>query len=182
MTSVSLEPQRYKGFSDGNEAALKEIFQEHSPLILGLSRKLVGEDAEDLLQTVFLSAWKNRKQYDPVRGSMKSWLCGITRFRAIDLLRKNSSNQSTSIKDTDVFADADSLADQDVDKIVDALVIKEALKELPSNKKRLLEMGFIQQLSHKEIAEITSMPLGTVKSTIRRGLELLEIELEGSLD
>jgi len=180
MTSTGVNSNYYQGFLDGKESALKEIYLEFSPLILGLSRKLVGEDAEDLLQIVFLSAWKNRSQFDSSRGSMKSWLCGITRHRAIDLLRKKTPTCAMSVEDSEQFLISKNISDKQVDQIVDSVVVEEALKELPLQKKRLIEMGFIEQLSHTEIANKTSLPLGTVKSSIRRGLELLQTELAGS--
>jgi len=166
---------QYRRFINGDEAALKEIYDEHSPLIMGLSRKLVGPEAEDLVQVVFLSAWSGRENFDPQKGSMKSWLCGITRFRAIDILRKKSRQPFSPVDN--VESTTQTFNSLEVDLLVDSLVVHEALDELPEEKQRILKLGFIDQFSHSEIALKTGLPLGTVKSHIRRGLELLQKEL-----
>jgi len=178
MSNTELKTTDYQRFVSGDERALNELYQEFSPLILGIGRRIVGDDAEDLLQTVFLSAWKNRKQFDPNKGSMRSWLCGITRYRGIDYLRKKGQNSSVLVSDTDLHVV--DIRTEEVDDVLDSLVVHSALSEIPNKLRNIVELGFLQELSHREIADKTGLPLGTVKSSMRRGLALLQSELEVS--
>ena len=157
----------------GDNAALRQIFDEYGSMVLGLARKLVGSEAEDLTQQVFLDAWRSRGRFDPEKGSLGAWLTGITRFKAIDHWRASDRRPSTPMADAGLYVPTAS----DVDQTVDRLVLTRALAALPPIRRQVLELGFYEGLSHSEIAEKTGMPLGTVKSHIRRGLETLQREL-----
>jgi len=160
----------------GDESVLRDIFDEYGPLVLGIGRKLIGDDAEDLVQQVFLAAWKGRDGFDPSKGSLAAWLSGITRFKAIDHLRAAGRRPSTP---TAEVGELDPVEPQ-VDRVVDRLVLASALEGLPKARRQVVEMGFFEDLTHVEIAERLDLPLGTVKSHMRRGLESLQRELEGS--
>jgi RNA polymerase sigma-70 factor (ECF subfamily) len=152
------------------------MFDEYGALVFGISRKLVGADAEDLVQQVFLAAWKGRHQFDPSKGSVGAWLSGITRFKAIDHLRASGRRPSTPTEHVGELEQVPSGSDQ----VVDRLVLASALERLPAVRRHVVELGFFYDLTHIEIAERLDMPLGTVKSHMRRGLEALQQELEGS--
>ncbi len=171
---------REEKFILGDEAVLKEVYEEYSPLLMGLSRRLVGPDAEDLLQNVFLSAWKSREKYNPEKGSLRAWLCGITRFRAIDLLRKKGKGEAYSTDFSEPINDFATDETAEVETVVDSIVVDQALLELSGPKREVVELGFKGGLSHSEIALKLTMPIGTVKSHMRRGLEVLQRELGGS--
>jgi RNA polymerase sigma-70 factor (ECF subfamily) len=160
----------------GDESVLRDIFDEYGPLVLGIGRKLIGDDAEDLVQQVFLAAWRGRDRFDPSKGSLAAWLSGITRFKAIDHLRAAGRRPSTP---TAEVGELDPVEPQ-VDRVVDRLVLASALDGLPKARRQVVEMGFFDDLTHVEIAERLDLPLGTVKSHMRRGLESLQRELEGS--
>lgn len=160
----------------GDESVLRDIYDEYGSLVLGVARKLVGDDAEDLVQQVFLAAWRGRDRFDPSKGSLGAWLSGITRFKAIDHLRAMGRRPSTP---TAEVGDLDPV-EPVVDRVVDRIVLSAALTALPEARREVVEMGFFDDLTHVEIAERLDMPLGTVKSHMRRGLESLQRELEGS--
>jgi RNA polymerase sigma-70 factor (ECF subfamily) len=161
----------------GDDAVLREIFDEFSPQVLGLARKLVGPEAEDLAQQVFLDAWRSRARFDPSKGSLGAWLTGITRFKAIDHWRASGRRPSTPVADAGVHVATSAAA---VDQVVDQVVLTKALAQLPDIRRQVVELSFYHGLSHGEVAEQVDLPLGTVKSHIRRGLEALNRELGAS--
>ncbi len=157
----------------GDESALQDLFAEHGPLVMGLARRLVGGDAEDLTQQVFLDAWRSRHRFDPSKGSAAAWLTGITRFKAIDHWRAADRRPSTPSAEAGELESVEA----DVDQVVDHLIVTRALEALPPVRREVVELGFYHDLTHPEIAEKLRIPLGTVKSHMRRGLEALNREL-----
>jgi RNA polymerase sigma factor (sigma-70 family) len=160
----------------GDQTALRELFDTYGPMVLGLCRRLVGPEAEDVVQQVFLDAWRSRARYDPERGSLGAWLARIARFKAIDHLRATARRPSVPTADAGLTASRE----DDIAAVVDQMVLTRALEELPLARREVVELGFYQGLTHPEIAERLGLPLGTVKSHMRRGLESLQRELEGS--
>ena len=160
----------------GDETVLRELFDEYGSLVLGIGRRLVGDDADDLVQQVFLAAWRGRDRFDQSKGSLGAWLSGITRFKAIDHLRAKGRRPSVPSAD----AGEREAVEPVVDQVVDRMVLAKALRSLPQARREVVELGFYQDLSHPEIAERLDLPLGTVKSHMRRGLEALQRELGGS--
>ena len=160
----------------GDETVLRDMFDEYGSLVLGIGRKLVGAEAEDLVQQVFLAAWKGRDRFDPSKGSLAAWLSGITRFKAIDHLRAAGRRPSSPTAEVGELASVEPAVNQ----VVDRIVLGSALQSLPAARRQVVELGFFHELSHQEIAEQLDLPLGTVKSHMRRGLEALQRELEGS--
>lgn len=160
----------------GDESVLRDMFDEYGTLVLGICRKLVGDEAEDLVQQVFLAAWKGRDRFDPSKGSLPAWLSGIARFKAIDHLRAAARRPSSPSADVGEMASVE----PQVNNVVDRMVLSAALASLPEARREVVELGFYHELSHPEIADRLDLPLGTVKSHMRRGLEALQRELRGS--
>ncbi|MGF1598093.1 MAG: RNA polymerase sigma factor [Acidimicrobiales bacterium] len=161
----------------GDRSALRDLFEEFGPMVMGLCRRMVGNEAEDLAQQVFLDAWRSRHRFDPERGTIGAWLTGIARFKAIDHYRAAERRPSVPVADTGVEVAS---GEAGVERIVDQLVITRALGTLPDIRRQVVELGFYSELTHPEIAERLTLPLGTVKSHMRRGLEALQRELEVS--
>lgn len=164
-------------FVAGNQDALKEVFDEHAGLVNGVARRLVGNDAEDLVQVVFLAAWKSRNRFDADRGAMGSWLVGITRFKAIDHLRakgRRPPSASGSANDREIPVE------ESVGQVTDRIILEQALNVLSSERRQVVEMAFFADLTHSQISEQLGLPLGTVKSHVRRGLQTLREALENS--
>lgn len=160
----------------GDESVLRDMFDEYGSLVLSICRKLVGTEAEDLVQQVFLAAWKGRDRFDPSKGSLGAWLSGIARFKAIDHLRAAGRRPSTPSAEVGEMVSVE----PKVNQVVDRLVLSAALDSLPAARRQVVELGFFEELSHPEIADRLDLPLGTVKSHMRRGLEALHRELRGS--
>ena len=164
-------------FRDGDESAMEEVYREHSSLVYSLCRRTLGpERAADTTQEVFFAAWKSRERYKPEAGSLAGWLVGITRFKIIDLYRVEQRNPLApeAAQSLDVGVES-----ADVEQTALRMVLAEALQTLPERSRQMVEHSFFDDLTHHQIAERYGVPLGTVKSDIRRGLERLRRHLAG---
>lgn len=162
-----------QGFLRGDRAGLKGAYDEHSPLVFNLCRRSLGADqAADVTQEVFLAAWRARDRFDPSKGSLGGWLVGITRNKIADTLRKRQRQVPTTDEMTDdPMASGD--PEVDVDAVADRMLVAAALRSLSDRSRKVVELYFYDDLTHHEIAARTDIPLGTVKSDLRRGLERL---------
>jgi RNA polymerase sigma factor (sigma-70 family) len=153
----------------GDEGALRAAYDRYGGAVLYLAQRLLGNraDAEDVTQLTFVAAWAGRDTFDPQRGTMLSWLLGIARRKAIDRLR--SAARDHRIAET-IQAQLPPEGWQTPERIIDRLVVADELAQLPRDQRRTLELAFFDDLSHPQIAAVTGLPLGTVKSHIRRGL------------
>ena len=154
----------------GDETALREVYDRHGAAVLYLAQRLLGNrpDAEDVTQVTFVAAWTGRDGFDPQRGTMLGWLLGIARRKAVDRVRAAAREQrTTEVVQAQQPAPA---AEEGPERIVDRLVVADELGRLPEEQRRTLELAFFDDLTHPQIAAATGLPLGTVKSHIRRGM------------
>ncbi len=156
-------------FVAGDEAALKEIFDLYGSLVLNICRRAVAGDAEDVVQQVFVAAWKGRASFDTEKGSLPGWLTGIAKFKAVDHLRAKGRRPQSADREVDDTASQSS----DVGRVADRMLLTHALAKLPEERRRVVALAFFEDFTHQEISEHLAMPLGTVKSHVRRGLEAL---------
>lgn len=163
----------------GDGAALADLYDRHGRSVYGLAVRMLGDpaEAEDLAQDVFTLAWKNAARYDPARGAVAAWLLVTTRTRAIDRLRARRSRPQAGGDDDGRALAAIPDAAPSVDVIVatsqDALRVRDAIAGLPADQRDVIELAYFQGLSHTEIAGRTGIPLGTIKTRIRTGLQRL---------
>lgn len=136
--------------------------------------------AEDAVQEAFLAVWEQADRLDVARGSVVSLLLTIVHHKAVDLLRKQRG--LVPLLDP---ADSRPLPGRPVaDEVMLALdgeLVRQALTSLPPEQRTVLEMAYFQGYTHAEIAKETQLPLGTVKSRLRLGLERLRLVLEGGV-
>ena len=160
---------------------LREAFDAHGRLVFSICRRALGaEAAKDVTQDVFVSAWRGRDQFDPARGSLVGWLVGITKRRIIDHLRAERRHVDRRADDlSDPTADQPQEQPQ-VERIVDRMLVVDAMAALPARSREVIELAYVQDLTHHDIAERTGIPLGTVKSDIRRGLVRIREHLEST--
>ena len=164
-------------FCSGDESAMEAVYRQHGSLVYSLCRRTLGpERAADTTQEVFFAAWKSRERYDPESGSLAGWLVGIARFKIIDLYRVEQRNPLAPEAAQAIDVGVESAG---VEEMAQRMVIAEALSSLPERSRRLVEHAFFDDLTHSQIAERYGLPLGTVKSDIRRGLARLRRHLEG---
>jgi RNA polymerase sigma-70 factor (ECF subfamily) len=146
---------------------------------LALSLLSASAPAEDCVSEAYAQVWRSAGSYDVERASPLAWLTMICRSRAIDLLRRE---QARSAALRDVASDESSAemmleGDDNADAWLGTTPVRAALSRLGVAERRLVSLAFVHDLSHAEIAESTGLPLGTVKSRLRRALQTLRQEL-----
>ncbi len=150
--------------------ALAESYVAYGPMVLAYLRRFVGrDDAEDVLQQVFLEVWRGRERYDPSR-PLEPWIVDIAHKRAIDHLRRRSRQDShlVSLSEPDRAA-----TDRFVDEFAEAQVVTEALETLSAEQRETLVLAYFNDLTQTQIAGRLNIPLGTVKARSQRGLRRL---------
>jgi RNA polymerase sigma factor (sigma-70 family) len=166
---MSSDDELAERLRDGDEKALRTAYDRHGAAVLYLAQRMLGNraDAEDVTQVTFVAAWAGRDGFDPQRGTMLGWLLGIARRKAVDRLR--SAARDLRVTET-VRAQLAPDERETPERIVDRLVVADELGRLPQEQRRTLELAFYDDLTHPQIATVTGLPLGTVKSHIRRGM------------
>lgn len=162
-------------FARGDEDALRAAYDAYSPLVYSFCRRSLGDDrAKDVTQEVFVSAWRAQDRFDSSKGSLAGWLMGITKNRLIDNIRaeQRHANRRADAEPGDLPVESDA------ERVGDRMLVADALKSLPERSRTVIELAYLSDLTHTQIAEQTSLPLGTVKSDIRRGLASIRRHLE----
>lgn len=153
----------------GDGSAVRECMATHGNLVWSMARRVLGRsaDAEDAVQEIFIELWKSSGRYDPEAGSEVQFIATIARRRLIDRLRRRSRRPDVEVLSTDLEADA---GVDHVELSEEAERARHALSQLREEQRRVITMSIQQGLTHDQIARRTQMPLGTVKTHIRRGL------------
>ncbi|MGV9767084.1 RNA polymerase sigma factor [Micromonospora tulbaghiae] len=161
-------------FRDGDEAALREAYDRYGRAVLHLATTTLvnRSDAEDVTQATFVAAWLGRETFDPAKGSLVGWLLGIGRRKVVDRIR--AAARETRVVETVKQLPEPVSTGPDPDTVVDRLVVADELSRLPDEQRRMLELAFYDDLTHQQIAAVTGVPIGTVKSHIRRGMQSLK--------
>lgn len=172
-------------FCDGGERVLRDTYDRYGALVYRVARACLpsAADAEEVAQATFVSAWRGRHTFNPQFGSLGGWLVAIARRRAIDRLR-SAERERLSERAAEVVHDLAAARPQPgPDRVVDRIVIADELGRLPDSQRRVLELAFFDDLTHSQISALTGLPLGTVKSNLRRGLIQLRRrwEVDGAL-
>lgn len=160
-------------FCSGDENALREVYDEYGSLVYSICLRSVDRAAaSDITQEVFIAAWKKRDRFDPNRGALSAWLSGITRNKVIDHFRSTGREQRRveRIQSTPQPVEP---TEKQLEEVTLRMLLVDAIDELPERARNVISMAFFDELTHVEIAERTGLPLGTVKSDIRRSLNRL---------
>ncbi len=172
MTVVDADGHLVEPFRAGNESALHSLYDRHGGLIYRIALASLGNpaDAEDVCQATFVSAWRGRHTFDPKAGTLAGWLVGIVRRRTIDRLRVLARERNAHHAALEATPQERTAWAAHADEIVDRLLVADELARLPEAQRRVLELAFFDDFTHAQIAGMTGLPLGTVKSHLRRGL------------
>jgi RNA polymerase sigma-70 factor, ECF subfamily len=153
---------------------IAELYDAYRGIAYGLAFQILREQtaAEDVVQDAFLAIWRARRQYDPEKGAIKSWLLTIVRNRAIDRLRHDRAG-SVRVVELNM---AELVGDDGADPAAmgaERLWIREALRNLPDPQRDAILLAFFGGYTYAQIAERKGLPLGTVKGHLRLGLQKL---------
>lgn len=167
--------------ADGDRGALRTIFDHTSAKLMGICLRILKdrEEAEDALQDTFISVWQRAASFDPAKASPVTWLATIARNRAIDRLRTRRLPHAAAFDEAALH-----VADDAPDPFAKAAAAQErgqlqgCLAQLESRTQRMIHAAFFDGLAYSQLAERAGVPLGTVKSWIRRGLQQLRRCLE----
>jgi RNA polymerase sigma factor (sigma-70 family) len=174
---MSQETELAEHFRAGDEHALRIAYDRYGGAVFHLASRMLANraDAEDVTQATFVAAWLGRGTFDPERGGMLGWLLGIARRKVVDRLRLAERDGRAA----DVVRALPDPPQVDApERVLDRLVIADEMAQLPAEQRRTLELAFYDDLTHPQISAVTGLPLGTVKSHIRRGMANLRRRLE----
>jgi RNA polymerase sigma-70 factor (ECF subfamily) len=165
----------------GDADAFAVVYQRHASSAFSLAYRMLGTRAaaEDVTQEAFLSAWRSAARYDSARGSVRTWLLGIVRNRAIDAMRRGRVRDFPRVEDEAAAERLDSgrRTDAEAARHEEASAIRAAIQALPREQSRVIELAYFGGFSHTEIAAMIDAPVGTVKGRMRLGLKKLREEL-----
>ncbi len=160
---------------DGDADAFAALYDRYKAFVFRIANRMLGDAdaAEDVVQSVFISLWKTPPLFQS--GAFGGWLTCVTKNRVRDALRARNARREATWPENLIATD--SLHDQ-VYLRLEGMRVRSALATLPEAQRSLIELGFYGDRSHAELAELTSLPLGTVKTRIRAGLQKLRFTLD----
>lgn len=174
------------GLSDGalmsrtaarDQQAFGALYARHIASARAVSYRTIGDrqQAEDVCQEAFLAVWRVAGGYDPRFESARPWVMRIVRNRAIDHLRVIARNRGREIADDAVVEGHAAPPEQGTEARalgrIEARAMRDAIAGLPPAQRRVIDLAFIDERTHSEIADALGLPMGTVKARARRGLE-----------
>ncbi|MEX0969994.1 MAG: sigma-70 family RNA polymerase sigma factor [Paracoccaceae bacterium] len=161
-----------------DRSAFAQLYDHFAPRLKGFFMRggVPAAQAEDIVQDVMLTAWHKAAQFDPHRAQVSAWIYQIARNRHVDLLRR----ETRPLPDT---LDIEPAEEPDASQIVaieqEGAELARALAALKPDQREMIEKAYLGEMTHQDLSTQTGLPLGTIKSRIRLGLERLRHELKG---
>lgn len=165
-------------FVAGDEQALAEVYRRWSPVVFTLALRSLGDrgDAEDVTQRTFVSAWTSRSTYDAGKARLSTWLVAIARRRIADTHESRAKIRALQAE-MERVTNPDDLVREPPD-LSETLLVANEMQQLEPDAQAVMRLAFYDDLTHEEISRRLGMPLGTVKSHIRRSLTRMRNRLE----
>lgn len=161
-----------KRISEGDNRAVNDCLDKYGKLVWSLARKFTRtrEDAEDAVQEIFIDIWKYAARFDAAKSPEGAFVTLIARRRLIDRIRKSKTQPQTVLFES-AWTNQASDADKKLQMRVEMKFVIEALEKLSLHEKQILQMAIYGGMTHSEIAKTVGLPLGTIKSQLRRGFQ-----------
>lgn len=186
---------RYDGLDDralvarvtgGDGGALEALYRRYGRPCYGLARRILADEqfAQDVVQEVFLTVWRDASRFDPARGGFSTWLLSMTHHKAVDAVRREESlrkRRTTAEALDDRESDGPQVEDE-VWSLMRRTRVREALQTLPDAQRQALTLAYFGGHTQREIAGLTDTPLGTVKTRMLAGMRRLRGVLDGISD
>ena len=183
---------RYDGLADralvarvteGDGGALEALYARYGRACFGLARRILGDEqfAQDVVQEVFLAVWRDASRFDASRGGFSTWLLSMTHHKAVDSVRREETlrkRRTTSEALETRETDAPRVEDQ-VWSLLRRERVREVLQTLPVVQREALTLAYFGGYTQREIAGLTSTPLGTVKTRMLAGMRRMKDSLDG---
>ncbi len=162
-----------------SEVALAEVYRRHGGAVYGLARRVLNSasEAEDVTQEVFLRLWNQPERFDPVRGTLRSFLLAQSHARAVDAIRSLNARKAREAKDARRTASAEYDMSHEAWDLALADKVSGALADLPQDERRAIELAYFDGRTYVEVAALLDTPEGTVKSRIRNGMRRMRAAL-----
>jgi RNA polymerase sigma-70 factor (ECF subfamily) len=166
---------------EDDSAAFEILYERHTDAAYALALRMCGRQAaaEDVAQEAFLSMWRSAASYDPLRGSVRTWVLGIVHHRSIDALRRGVLQDRERVSDEGIEEqlEAAERTEQEVGRRDEAREVRAVLEGLPPEQSRVIELAYYGGLTHSEIAVMLDTPVGTIKGRMRLGLQKMRSQL-----
>ena len=184
-TGAALARERLRAamvrLAEGDRAALEEIYEATRVKLFGICLRILGDrkEAEDALQDVYINLWQKADRYDPERASPISWLATFARNRAVDRLRTGKVRSgAVPVEEALPLPDTAPLADEMMVDAERAARLHSCLEKLENPTRNAIRSAFFEGNTYADLAKDADVPLGTMKSWIRRGMQRLKACLE----
>lgn len=169
------DPALVQRIQEGDQDAFLQVYDRYASKVYGLALKMMKDSmkAEDVSQEAFLKLWRKADTFNPQRGSLVGWLLSITRYTALDRLRMQDRRPGMGGNAFDPEETFPYAAFAESGVRTPGKSLKFALEKIPEEQARVIELAYFQAMSHSQIAEHIDIPLGTVKTRIRLGMDKL---------
>lgn len=169
---------------DGEDSALSELYRRYGRACYSLARRISADDglAEDVVQEVFLTLWRDPRRFDPSRGGFATWLLTLIHHKSVDAVRRESAVRRRTVPAPEAGEDWPPAPVPGADQVAMARVaagqVRDALHELPPEQRQALALAYYGGHTQREVAALIGIPLGTVKSRMFAGVQRLRSLLE----
>ncbi|TML75122.1 MAG: sigma-70 family RNA polymerase sigma factor [Actinobacteria bacterium] len=159
------------------EDAMRTLYRTYGPELYGFAVNCLRDRqvAEEVVQDVFTRVWRHADSFDPSRASFRTWLYGIARNAIIDVKRRSAVRPALAASDTDLDSDP---SDDSIERALLTWQVSAALERLTPEHRQVIRLAHFQGMRLREIAELTGLPLGTVKSRVSYALRGMRLALE----
>ena len=168
---------------EGDGAALEALYGRYGRPCYSLARRILADEqlAQDVVQEVFLTVWRDASRFDAARGGFSTWLLSMTHHKAVDAVRReeNQRKRRTGAEALEVRESDAPAVDDEVWTVLRGERVRDALAELPQAQREALVLAYFGGYTQREIAGLTSTPLGTVKTRMLAGMRRMRAGLDG---